>query len=45
MIILVGNKVDRETDREVEKAVAEEYAEKQGIQYVEISAKTAKGVH
>jgi Ras-related protein Rab-5C len=44
-IILVGNKSDlAETARRTDKALAEAYAEEEGLLFIETSAKTGEGV-
>ena len=40
ILILVGNKIDLESDREVSKEEAEEFASSNDMIYIETSAKT-----
>ena len=42
---LVANKCDLELLRTVSKSEAEEYAESQGLEFFEVSAKMNEGVH
>jgi GTPase SAR1 family protein len=44
VILLVGNKCDLETEREVSYEEGEEFAQKNGLIYVEASAKTSQNV-
>ena len=44
VIILVGNKTDLEPQREVQRADAQEYADGNGMMFIETSAKTAEQV-
>ena len=46
VIILVGNKIDVSTDepREVTSNEAQEWATEHGMEYIETSAKTGKGI-
>ena len=44
VFVLVGNKTDQHSDRQVFKTVAEKIASSNGIDYVETSAKTSKGI-
>ena len=44
-IILVGNKVDLESERKVSREEAERYAKDLNILYTEISVKSGLGVH
>lgn len=42
--ILVANKIDRESSRQISSRMAQEWAQKNGIMYIETSAKTGVGV-
>lgn len=42
--ILVANKIDRESSRQISSRMAQEWASKNGIMYIETSAKTGVGV-
>ena len=42
--LVVGNKIDLETDRTVEKQVAEEFCEQNGMKFIETSARENRGV-
>mmetsp|Transcript_6036 Transcript_6036/g.9164 ORF Transcript_6036/g.9164 Transcript_6036/m.9164 type:complete len:201 (-) Transcript_6036:18-620(-) len=44
LIMLVGNKLDLEEDRVVTSKEAYEYAAKEGVSYIEVSAKTGSGL-
>jgi len=44
LIILLGNKVDLPDEREVDFKVAEEFAQRNGMEYVEVSAKEGVNV-
>lgn len=44
LIFIVGNKSDL-TDREITKEEAEEYAERNGYPYIEVSAKNGNNIH
>lgn len=43
-IVLVGNKCDRKAERKVTKEEAQKFADGNGIQYIETSAKTSENV-
>mmetsp|Transcript_5727 Transcript_5727/g.10274 ORF Transcript_5727/g.10274 Transcript_5727/m.10274 type:complete len:207 (+) Transcript_5727:405-1025(+) len=43
-MLLVGNKCDLVNDRAVERSTAEEFAEKEGMRYIETSAKNSLNV-
>lgn len=44
VIILVGNKADLETDRQVTREEGESFAQKNGLHFIETSAKTSDNV-
>lgn len=44
LIILVGNKLDLEDQKKITTDIGKEFAEMQGIPYVEVSAKSAENV-
>lgn len=44
VIVIVGNKIDLESQRKVKKSVAEKYAQEHDLKYYEVSARNGAGI-